>query len=131
LSGEPLIKPDRVTGWEALLQKALHELNEAKQIFSSIKDQLDNVHANKSHMDRVFCAPKFQAYVAGVIEVYKLVKRVQKAVCYFTATQNVPTSNLAAYWFQADDVWKSLFEFANTYAAVTVRFQRIIFLWYN
>ena len=46
----------------------------------------------------------------GVAEIYTLVKRLQKSICYFTTTQNLSTAHLTPYWTLADKSWNEFSE---------------------
>ena len=120
-TGIPVIKPEIIERWEQLIKKCILELQKGQEDLKIVSKGLQeaNIFGEKEN-HKVFQSPRLVSFTNGIAEVYRLIKRTQNAVKYYSQNQGLSTLQFSKYWQQADTLWNELCTFMKNMASIDV-----------
>jgi len=119
-SGIPLVGGETVARWDRVLQKCIAELTQAQRDLRGIETHLKEADMGHDGSTKLFQAPRAVSFTTGLVEIYRLVKRIQQSIGFFAA--KAPSlqahSQFESHWQEADRLWSDLVQFLQRVAQV-------------
>lgn len=117
---EPLIEQAQLDRWKLVLQNCVSELGQGVEALQSIRKELASVHADFSAVTKLLGAPKSTTYINGLVEMCRLVKRIQLALLHYSVSQKCSISDLNSLCMRADNSRRELQAFVEQMKLSTV-----------
>lgn len=124
-SGIPIVGGDTVARWDQVLQKCIAELTQAQRHLAGIEFHLKEAHLDHDNSAKLFQAPRAISFTAGLVEIYRLVKRIQRSMDFYeskgeaSSSSSLPAhAHFESLWQEADRLWTDLVQFLQRLAEV-------------
>jgi len=110
---EPMIESPQLERWKLVLQNCVNELSQGVEALQAIRKELSSVHADMAEVSKLLNAPKSTTYINGLVEMCRLVKRIQLALLHYSVSQKCSISELSNLCMRADSSRKDLVAFVD------------------
>lgn len=119
-SGIPVVGGATVARWDQVLHKCIDELTQAQRHLHGIETHLKAADMGHDGSAKLFQAPRAISFTTGLVEIYRLVKRIQKSIQFYEAKGPTVQAHprFESLWQEADRLWSDLVQCLHQVAEV-------------